>query len=187
MEVFLKNREFNEIIKAIENKNTPCQVHGLSESQKALICYCLFLKLNRQMLILSYNDIEAKRIYDDIRNFTDQCYYFPSKQLVLNIDVTSFEVKSERLKILKKILNGETMIVVSTIDSVMSLMPPKEILKRSYLEIKEGLMIEVLDLVSKLYELGYERVDVVEGKGQFAQRGGIVDIFPIDQEEPVRI
>ncbi|WDU83189.1 hypothetical protein [Caloramator sp. Dgby_cultured_2] len=42
LEVLLKNREFNEILKAIENKNTPCQAHGLSESQKALVCYCLF-------------------------------------------------------------------------------------------------------------------------------------------------
>jgi len=187
LEVLLKNREFNEIIRAIENKNTPCQAHGLSESQKALVCYCLFLKLNRQMLILSYNDIEAKKIYDDIKNFTDQCYYFPSKELVLNIDVTSFEIKSERLKILKKILNGEKVIVVSTIDAIMSLMPPKDVLKNSFLKINEGLNIEVLDLASKLYELGYERVDIVEGKGQFAQRGGIVDIFPIDKEEPIRI
>lgn len=186
LEEILKYKEFRDLLNNAENK-IPCQVHGLSDSQKALIAFCLFLKLNRQIFILSYNDIEAKKLYDDIKTFTDDCYYFPYKEMVLNIDVESFEVKSERIKILKKILSGEKLIVVSTVESILPIMPPSDILKNSQFEIKEGMELESLEFLSKLYELGYERTEVVEGKGQFAQRGGIIDVFPINLEQPIRI
>ncbi|WP_057978588.1 transcription-repair coupling factor [Caloramator mitchellensis] len=181
-----KYREFSNVIEAINNLNTPCQVHGLSESQKALVSFCLFSKLDKQVLLLSHNDIEAKKLYDDIKSLTPDCYYFPSKEMVLNIDVTSMEVKTERLNVIRRILSGEKIIVVSTIDSIFYRMPPKESLNVHF-EIQVGMNIDSEFISSKLIDFGYERVDVVEGKGQFAKRGGIVDVFCPDYDEPVRI
>lgn len=77
-------------------KGISTQIHGLSESQRALITYGIYRDVKGQVLLLTYNDMEAKKLYNDMRAFMDNCYYMPSKETVLNIDVASFDIKCER-------------------------------------------------------------------------------------------
>jgi transcription-repair coupling factor (superfamily II helicase) len=179
--------EYKGILSGVKSNKLPCQVHGLSESQKAFISYCLFEDLEGQMLVLTHNDMEAKKLYDDIKVFTDKCMYFPIKEMVFNIDVTSGEIKAERLKVINKILSKEPLIVVASVDAAFYRMPPVDSLKNASISLVPGQELDILNLSSKLIDIGYERVDIVEGKGQFAQRGGIIDIFSPLSEEPVRI
>lgn len=182
-----KSKEYASVVTNIRSSTTPCQVHGLSESQKAYVSYCLFDDIGSQTLILTHNDMEARKLYDDIRAFTDNCEYFPIKEMVFNVDVTSGDIKSQRLRVIKRILDGEKIIVISSVDSIFYRMPLPECLKEKALGLSQGDEVDILDIAATLYDIGYERVDIVEGRGQFAQRGGIIDIFsPID-EEPIRI
>ncbi|SKA95416.1 transcription-repair coupling factor [Caloramator quimbayensis] len=185
--VFRQHEGYEAIISSLNSRKTPCQVHGLSESQKAYVSCCLFDSLKRQILILTHNDIEARKIYDDIKTFTDKCFYFPIKEMVFNVDVTSGEVKTERLKTIYKILSGEPIIVVASIDSVFYNMPPKNLFIKNNILLKPNDSFEIENLTAKLIEIGYERVEMVEGVGQFAQRGGIIDIFSPLYNEPFRI
>lgn len=185
--IFKNAEEYKTIINALRGNKTPCQVHGLSESQKAYVSYCLFGDLKGQMLLLAHNEIEARRLYEDIKTFDSRCVYFPIKEMVLNVDVTSGEINAERLNTINRVLDGEELIVVTSIDSLLYKMPPKEILKNARLRLKSGDSFEILDISAKLIEFGYERVDVVEGKGQFAQRGGIIDLFSPLSEDALRI
>lgn len=187
IDILYQSEEYNLINSAFKNNKIPCQVHGLSESQKAFVSYGLFEALKSQMLILAHNEIEARKIYDDIKVFTDACAYFPIKEMVFNVDVTSGEVKRERLEVIKRVLDGEKIIVVTSIDAVFYRMPPVEILNESGLSLSTGDTIEILELSARLIDLGYERVNVIEGRGQFAQRGGILDLFSPTSDEPVRI
>ncbi|MDF2672062.1 MAG: mfd [Clostridiales bacterium] len=182
-----QSEEYNIINSAFKNNKLPCQVHGLSESQKAFVSYGLFEELQSQLLILAYNEIEARKIYDDIKVFTNACAYFPIKEMVFNVDVTSGEVKSERLEVIKRVLNGEKIIIVTSIDAIFYRMPPREVLNESRLSLSTGDTIDILELSSRLVDFGYERVSTVEGRGQFAQRGGILDLFSPTEGEPVRI
>ena len=179
--------DYREIIASIKNNKTPCEVHGLSESQKAYVSFCLFEDFNNQMLFLTYNDLEAKKVYDDLKMFTDDCFYFPVNEMVFNIDVTSGDIKTKRLNVIKKLIEKEKIIVVASIDSLFYRMPPSNIFKQEIINISEGSSVDIMTLASKLIDCGYERVDVVEGKGQFAQRGGIIDIFSPVEEDPFRI
>lgn len=181
------SEEYKLINSAFKNNKLPCQVHGLSESQKALVSYGLFEGLKSQMLILAHNEIEARKIFEDIKVFTDACAYFPIKEMVFNVDVTSGDIKRERLEVIKRVLDGERMIVVTSIDAVFYRMPPKAILKEARLSLSLSESIDTMELASMLIDFGYERVSVVEGRGQFAQRGGILDIFSPISREPVRI
>ena len=185
--IFTGSEEYNEILSALRGKALPCQVHGLSDSQKAYVSYCLFDDLKGQMLVLTHNDIEAKKLYDDIAAFTDKCLYFPVKEMVLNIDVTSGDIKAERLKTIMRVLSGEDLIVVTSIDALLYRLPPKEIMMQSPIALKSGDVRDILEIASSLIDMGYERVDMLEGRGQFAQRGGILDVFSPDSEYPVRI
>ncbi len=185
--LFKESEEYNLIASSLKNGKTPCQVHGLSESQKAFIAYCLFESADNQVLFLAHNDMEARKIYDDLRTFTDACVYFPIKEMVFNVDVTSAEIKIERLKAIRRILDGEKLIVVASIDSIYYRMPPAKILRESSISISAGDSMDIKKLAEELVDVGYERVNTVEGPGQFAQRGGIIDIFSSISDEPIRI
>lgn len=187
VDILRKSEEFNLINTAFKNNKLPCQVHGLSESQKAFVSYGLFEGLENQVLILAYNEIEARKIFDDIKVFTNACAYFPIKEMVFNVDVTSGDIKRERLEVIKRVLDGEKIIVVTSIDAIFYRMPPKLTLKDARLSLSTGDTIDILELSSKLIDFGYERVSVIEGRGQFAQRGGIFDIFSPTLNEPIRI
>lgn len=186
-EIFKGSEEYKEILSALREKALPCQVHGLSDSQKAYVSYCLFEDTSGQMLILTHNDIESKKLYDDISAFTDKCMYFPVKEMVFNIDVTSGDIKAERLKTIMKVLSGENVIVITSVDALLYRLPPKELLKKAPITLKTGDVSDILEIASSLIDMGYERVDMIEGKGQFAQRGGILDVFSPDCDYPVRI
>lgn len=184
---FKTSEEYNLISSAIMGGKTPCQVHGLSESQKAFVSYCLFEGQSNQMLILTHNDMEARKIYDDLKTFTEACCYFPIKEMVFNVDVTSQDIKTERLRTIKRILDGEKIIVVTSVDAIFYKMPDKKLLGESKIHLSLNDNIEIMELSEKLVDMGYERVNAVEGPGQFALRGGIVDIFSPAFMEPYRI
>lgn len=186
-DVFRQYDAYQKVLASLGSSKTPCAIHGLSDSQKAYLSYCLFEDTGKQTLLIAHNDMEARKLYEDISNFTENCVFFPIKEMVFNVDVTSGEVNIERLKAIYKILKGKKLIVVSAIDSVFYRMTPEDVIKNSCFTIKSGDSIDILSLASRLIDLGYERVDIVEGRGQFAQRGGIIDIFPTLSEDPVRI
>ena len=185
--ILKQSEDYKSIFSAIKCKKSPCQVHGLSESQKAYVSYCLFEDLGGQIILITHNDMEAKKLYDDIKVFTNDCMYFPIKEMVFNVDVTSGDIKTDRLRVIKKVLDGKKIIVITSIDAIFYRMPPQEVLRKAPLFLKCGEDIDILLLTSQLIDLGYERVDLVEGRGQFAQRGGIVDIFSTIDDEPVRV
>lgn len=185
--VMRQSTDYMDVIRAMEEQKLPCQVHGLSESQKAYISYCLFEDRPAQVLIITHNEMEAKKLYDDIRVFTEECFYFPIKEMVFNVDVTSGEIKTERLHVIREVLTGRPLIVVSSVDALFYRMPPADLFRKAPFTLTPGDMVDILELSSRLINLGYEHVELVEGKGQFAQRGGIVDIFPAISDEPVRI
>lgn len=185
--ILKQSGDYKSIISAIKNKKTPCQVHGLSESQKAYVSYCLFEDIVGQIILITHNDMEAKKLYDDIKVFTDKCMYFPIKEMVFNVDVTSGDIKTDRLRVIKKVIDEEKIIVITSIDAIFYRIPPRSVLKKAPFSLKCGEDIDILYLTSQLIDRGYERVELVEGRGQFAQRGGIVDIFSTIDDEPVRV
>lgn len=178
--------EYN-ILKDNVYQNKSSQVHGLSESQRALITYGIFKDVNKQVLLLTYSDMEARKLYNDIKSFMDNCFYMPAKEMVFNIDVASFDIKCERLEVIRRVIEKENIIVVSSIDSILYKMPKKEIYEDYTINLTKGDEKDILSLMSNLLDLGYERVETVEGKGQFAKRGGIIDLYTINNPFPVRI
>ena len=99
----------------------------------------------------------------------------------------SREYEHQRLKVLTKLLTGECDIVVGTIDALLQYTIPPEVLNKATLHLKQGQQISTEQCVEALNLLGYERTDMVEGTGQFALRGGILDLFVPDSENPVRV
>lgn len=183
----LDNVEEYSVLRDNVKNSIPTGVHGLSESQRALITYGIYKDISGQILLLTYNDMEAKKLYNDIRAFMDNCYYMPSKEMIFNIDVSSFDIKCERLEVIRRLLNKEDMVVVASIDTVFYKMPPKDLHTKYVIDILKDEEKDIISLMANLLNLGYERVESVEGKGQFAKRGGIIDLFPVNSSFPVRV
>ncbi|MEG2892932.1 MAG: transcription-repair coupling factor [Clostridium sp.] len=177
---------YGQLISSIKDGSSTI-VHGLSDTQRGVITYGVYSEVKGQVLLLTYNDMEAKKLYDDLSTLMDNCYYMPSKEMVFNIEVSSLEIRCERLEVIRRLQRRENIIVVSSIDSILYKMPPKDLHSKFALTLKKGDESDILSLMLSLLDLGYERVETVEGKGQFAKRGGIIDLFPADASFPIRV
>ena len=123
--------------------------------------------------------MEAKNLYEDLSFYTTDVYYFPTKEVVFyNIDAISGDLRWARLKVIKEMLNNKKKIIITSIDAFAAIYTPKELYKNYSFTLKTGDEVNFKDLSKKLVESGYERVEIVEGKGEFSLRGGILDVFP---------
>ncbi|MCI6692613.1 MAG: transcription-repair coupling factor [Clostridium sp.] len=183
-----ENSTFNEIITSIKDNKFPININGLSDSGKSYSIFSIYNEIDSPMIILTNNDMEAKNIYEDLSFYTNDIYYFPAKEVVFyNIDAISGDLRWARLKVIKEILNDSKKIVVTSIDALTSVYTPKELFNKYNITLNIDDEVDFKDLSKKLLECGYERVEAVEGKGEFSLRGGILDVFPPISTYPYRI
>ena len=172
-----KSQKFVEIVNRIENKKSPIAISGLNDVGMVNLDVAIHEFTKRPICILTYNEIQAKKIYDDIKYFTDNVVIFPKKEVVTyDYIAESKENLYERIESLNKIKSKKTLIVVTTIEAVMQKLPEKNTIYQNELKFKTGNSYKLDDIKRNLVDLGYVRCDLIEGKGQFSVRGDIVDI-----------
>ena len=178
--------KFKEIIEQIEIKQTPINISGLDFVGKSHIISTISENIKKQICIITYNELQAKQMVKDLRFFTDKIEYFGKREIAsYNYIAESKDLPFARIDVLNKIYNKDAKIVVTTIEAVMQSMIPKEILYKNVLKFSIGNTFECSNFKGKknlnslkqlLLLLGYERNDLVENRGQFSIRGGIVDV-----------
>jgi transcription-repair coupling factor (superfamily II helicase) len=180
-------KEFNDIKDNLKLRNTPVQVTGCIDSQK---CH-LISGLGEEYpwkLIITYNDLKAKEIYEDYKLYDKNVYLYPAKDIIFySADIHGNAIVKDRLKILRRLIEKEPVTVIATIDGGMDKILPLDFLAKRVITIEEAGTVNLTKLQADLVHLGYERQGQVEGPGEFAIRGGIVDIFPPTDECPFRI
>ncbi|MBP5305313.1 MAG: hypothetical protein J6Z02_05640 [Lachnospiraceae bacterium] len=168
-------------------KDTPVLLSGCIDSQKAHIMAGLGSDYKNRV-ILTYNELKAKEIYEDLRLYLKDVYLYPAKDVMFfSADVHGSAIVAKRLEVIKHILSGEPVTVVLSVEAAMDKILPLSYVKESIVSLTAGGQLDVDLLKKQLVALGYERVEEVMAKGQFAVRGGIIDIFPLSDETPVRI
>lgn len=181
--------KFVQVINSIKNNKFPINILGLSDSGKSYIIDGIFNEIDNSLVVVTNNEIEAKNLYDDLSFYSTEVYFLPIREVVFyNVDAISGDLRWARLKVLKEIFNNKNKkIVVTSIDAITALYTPREKYLDYSITIKNGDEINLNDISKKLIECGYERVEVVEGKGEFSFRGGILDVFPPISVYPYRI
>jgi len=185
----LKLKEYNTLLSSIrENKGT-ISVLGPSDSQKVHLTYSLCTHAEARGLFVTYNEMHARRAFEDFSLFLgDDVLYFPPKETMLyNVEARSNDLIYQRVKTLLRCMQGDYKMLVLPAESLTQMISPMEIFKNGILDFQIGVQINLEELISKLVLYGYERVEMVEGKAQFAVRGGIIDVFAINNEQPLRI
>lgn len=188
MQPLKQSKEFEEIINAVEKRRYPIGVFGLSESARGYLIHGVYDELDKPFLILTHNDVEAKNLYEDLNLYIPNVFYFPTKEVVFyNIDAISGDLRWERLKVIREMSKKSKKIIVASIESLAQKYIPFELYKEYTFKYSVSDTLNIDELNEKLIQAGYERVDVVEAKGQFSIRGGIMDIYPPLGALPYRI
>ena len=173
-------QKFKQYIQEIEEKNSPITISGLSDVGKIQFAYSTKQSLNRPICIVTYNEIEARKIVKDLSYFTnefEEVLYFPKREIAsYDYIAESKDLPYERIEVLNKIQKKKAKIVVTTIEALMQKMITKSSLYKNCLEFKVGKRYSLEEVKQNLILLGYERNDLIEGKGQFSVRGDIIDV-----------
>ena len=182
-----KSPKFCEYIKNIEKKVSPISIWGLNDVGEVQFIQATAEFSKKPICIVTYNEIQAKQIIENLKYFSEKIVYFPKKEIVTYDYVAeSKNLPYERIEALNQILRKRNLIVVTTIEGLMQKIPTKEVLYKNTLDFKVGDIYKIEDLKQKLVDLGYTRYDLIDGRGEFSIRGGIVDIS-INHVQGVRI
>lgn len=178
---------YRETIESLKLKETPISVYGLTESATGHIVYALNQSTDRDIVLLAQDSLRARKIYEDIKNLGfNQVSLFTKKDIFLYDRVSkSYDNIIPRLKALNNLVNNNCRILITTIDALRDKIVSTDIFKNSVIKINKSSEIDIKELEKKLIYMGYERLPQVESRGQFAIRGGIIDIYTAT--EPVRI
>ena len=180
---------YKNLLQDINNEISPIFTYGLIDEELGHFVYGLNEHLNKQILLVTYDESKSRRLYEDIRNLgNENVELFPKREkLFYDIDASSYENLNQRLKVISKLLAGEKMIVIASLESLLDKIIIRDVYERYTQEISFGEELNLELLVSNLVDAGYERVHMVEGVGQFSIRGGIIDIFSPNSLNPFRI
>ncbi len=178
-----KNPKFCEYIKNIENKKSPIAISGLTDVGMVQMVSATKEFAKKPICIITYNEMQARKIIEDLKYFTDKITYIPKKEIVTYDYVAeSKDLPYERIEALNQVQGMKTGIVVTTIEAVAQKMISKKSLYKNVLKFKIGEEHKLEEVKQKLIDLGYVRYDLIDGRGQFSVRGGIVDISITDKK-----
>lgn len=184
------NQEYKNLIAALRQGKQKQLLYGLTGSYKTFIQAATTEALQVSCVIVTQQAAQAEQIFADLQAFLpgDRLFYFPEQDIMpYAVDARSQEITARRLAVLERLNSGKLSVVVVPVEALLAkLAPHNEYAERSIC-IQVGQQVNRDTLLKRLVEYGYERVDQVEGAGQFAARGGILDIFPLNREYPVRM
>lgn len=193
----IQMNEFNDIKTALNKEGGLVLVSGCIDSQKTHFMYALSEAENetdktdkkfKNKIIIAGNELKAKELYEDYKFFNRDVFLYPAKDLIFyNADIHGNLITKQRLGVIKALIEENGVTVILTLDALMDYLVPLNVIKEAVINISIESIIDIDKLKSELIYLGYEKVIQVESSGQFAIRGGIIDIFPLTEENPYRI
>jgi len=180
-------KEFNEISEYLEKPFACCQVTGCVDSQKLHFIDGLGEGF-KYRIIVTYSDLRAKEIYEDYKFYDRNVTVYPAKDLIFyQADVHSNEIARQRIRCLRRLIEGRPVTVVTTFAALMAPQIKPEVIKSHILSIDKRTQIDEAQISKKLIAMGYTRNYQVEAPGEFSVRGDIIDVFDLTEENPFRI
>lgn len=183
--------EFKELLGYVETGYAPSGVIGLPAAPKSHLVHSLCEKLSRRAIVVLPDEALARKFASDINEFSGigkKAFFYPARDYSFNSSQgQSREYEQIRLKTLSNILGENYSVITCSVEAALQLtISPDELRKRTF-KIDLQTEISAEKLIETLNSAGFKRADSVEGAGQYAHRGGIIDFFPPDSAEPIRI
>ena len=184
-----KLNKYMEYIQDVKNNIFPIVLSGFTDAQKSHIAYSTSVYTSMPICVIANNEIIAQKYVQDFKSIgIEEVCYLPKREVATyDYELESRENSMERVTILSKILSSNVKVIVTTIESVSQPLVDKNLILDSIYKIKINDTIDVEELSQTLLFSGYEKTGMVEVKGQFSIRGGIIDIYPSNLDFPIRI
>lgn len=182
-----KEPELNKVKEALQNGKVPVLLTGCTEEQKCHLMNYLGEGYSYRVVI-TYDESKGKQLQESYHFFDKDVSFYPSKDVLFySADVHGNEIVKQRQEVVKRLVEQEPLTVIVTLSGLLDKIVPLEEIKSQVLSFQVGQQIQLEELKETLVHLGYERASFVEGTGQFAIRGGIIDLFPLTMDCPYRI
>ena len=180
--------EFAELSDALK-KGGMYELSGVLDVAKGQIIDALSKQSDGgRKLVVFASEKTAEEFADEYRHIEQETVFFPAKDVLFyQSDVKGNTLTRQRLMALRALSTEEDVTVVTTIDALMNRLPEPQELSDAIITLKSGEEYDFTALQRKIVDLGYENVSQVDAPGQFAVRGGILDVFPLTDDAPVRI
>ena len=164
------------------------RVCGLTSELQAQYYYHYFKQNDDNILIVTNSLYDSNKIYQKLKTYTDDVCLFPMDDFLSSVALAiSPDLKVNRLETLEYLKNHDKTIVVTNLMGYLRFLPSYEKSQNLKVSLKKGLTIDRAKIVNELEEYGYVRTSLVTSTGEYALRGFIIDIFPIEADHPIRI
>ncbi len=169
--------------------NKIINISGISEGRVAPVSAYIAGKKTGPTLVVTSSAIKAKRLGEDLSFFAHKTVYImpDTGEMFLRYEAKTHHELLDRLKILKALVTGEDCLVVAPIAAALKKMSSADTFKKNVIRLNLGDEVNLEDVKQRLVAMGYERVPMVDAKGQFSVRGSIIDVFTADAEHPYRV
>ncbi|HLR66659.1 transcription-repair coupling factor [Virgibacillus alimentarius] len=188
---FLHSTEdVQSILGGIHNGMKEQLVAGLSGSARSLLISIVNESINKPILLVTHQLTQAQQLYDDLSEFMENSnvYLYPVNELIASeVAIASPELKSQRIDGLTEWAEKKSGILIAPVAALKRILPPPSYWDKYQLRFTLGEEIDIDAYLSSLVDMGYERGSMVNSPGEFSIRGGIIDIYPVTEENPIRI
>ena len=180
--------EFHTLLGSVRS-NESAAVTGIGQINRSHMIAALHKETNRPLVIICQDDMAARRMQEELKCFLGETApVLPSRELTLyDAAVVSRAWEQKRLRQLYDLASGKTPLQILTWESLSQRTMPPATLLRAAFRLEVGKEYPIDELLSRLAASGYSRCGMVEGPGQFAVRGGILDIYSPAADRPVRV
>ena len=175
---------FNELF----NYNDENEFYGLSDELKAIYLNNIFSKLEKNIIFITNTLYEANKMYQLVNNYTKKVLLFPMDDFLTSEALaTSPELKINRIETIRQILDNEKNIVITNLMGLLRFLPSPQLFSQKQIRFEVGKSYDVNKIIEQLDAIGYTRETLVNKTGDMAVRGFVLDIFPVLEENPIRI
>ena len=179
--------EFEEGQSLLKKDRTCISYTGCGDSQKLHMIHGLSDGFPYKVIV-TFSDLRAREIYEEFQFYDKDTVLYPGKDLIFyQADIHGNQLVTERMKALRRMIEGRPLTVVTTYAALMTPQVPLEEIADAVIHIDSDSSVNERELAVQLTGMGYEKNYQVEAPGQFSIRGGIVDIFDLTEENPYRI
>ena len=183
-----RTEDYHTLLDALGQGKSPLALSGLAAVHRSCLAAALRTDTGRPLVIVCADEGEARRIAGDLGAFLGlEVPVLPGRDLQFHPGAASRQWEHQRIEVLSKLSRGEVPVLAASLEGLLLRTLPPEVLAGAVMDLSVGQSLDLTALTDRLSAAGYARCDQVEGAGQFALRGGILDVFTPGLDLPVRM
>lgn len=182
--------EFQSMIEGLSAGINEQLIAGVSGVSRSLSVSAIQQAGRKKTLVVTHQLLHAQQLYDDLKDLLkdSHIYIYPVNELIATeMVISSPELRAERIYALSEWLRRDDGILIVPIAALKRIVPPKDYWKTYRLSFSVGDQIDLDKHIEMLFDMGYDRVDMVTAPAEFSIRGGIIDVYPVTKKNPLRI